>query len=482
MPVYSLKVGGSLNISTKQDPSRLFALFALILGMAALLIACLIVSSKKAFWYDELTSYYLTIDSSPAHMLQAIAGNVDTAPPLYHLLGWVWIRLFGGAAFSLRLFSSAGMCVAFVLSFELVRRVHGYLVALVASALIFSTSNLILLQNAEARFYGLFVAICAAAALLYQLIGEKNQQLWLLLLINAFVHASLILTHYVGFLYSGAILLAFILRDLSRRQQHFTVYGSVILGWSIFLLWLDSFTNQFSMVKAYTWIPRPDLILLGIVLLAGISLNIPFCLVAFGISSKLLSRHARTLTPERQSFRILGICLISVPFLDWGVSQFATSVFLPRYLLPTAVGWVILLAEVAAPTVTTLAELRKKHRLMTRVFVLVIGLILIVPVLYAIRQPFEVIPGETDQQFGYTDLPIVTTSPHQFLPRYYYSPTIPRYYFVLDWDAALSPLSASTAPTSYKLMEAFKAAYPVVGRNIMSLTDFLGRYDRFPRP
>jgi uncharacterized membrane protein len=97
------------------------------IAVASLIASCIIVSSKKYFWIDELETYLLVGDHSFRHMMIAFGDKFTNVPPLYFVLGWLWARAFGVTELSLRLFSSLGMCVAFVVTWITLRRNYRFL-------------------------------------------------------------------------------------------------------------------------------------------------------------------------------------------------------------------------------------------------------------------------------------------------------------------------------------------------------------------
>src|SRR5262245_28180684 len=65
------------------------------LAVASLVVSCIITSSKRYFWIDELETYYLVGDHSFRHMMIAFGDKFTNVPPLYFVLGWLWTRVFG---------------------------------------------------------------------------------------------------------------------------------------------------------------------------------------------------------------------------------------------------------------------------------------------------------------------------------------------------------------------------------------------------
>ena len=71
-----------------------------ILATLSLITACIIVSSKKFFWNDELFSYYFLADSSFGHMMVAFHDKLNNTPALYFILGWLWAIVFSASELS----------------------------------------------------------------------------------------------------------------------------------------------------------------------------------------------------------------------------------------------------------------------------------------------------------------------------------------------------------------------------------------------
>jgi hypothetical protein len=153
-------------------PSREYLVPAL--AVISLLAACWLVSSQKNFWNDELFSYYLLSDPSFSHMLGAFHDKINNSPPLYFLLGWLWTSGFGSSPLSLRLFSSAGIGLATFVTWLTLRSVYDFRSASIGTLTVFCSSKIILYQNAEARMYGMYLAIASLLILQFQINNSTN--------------------------------------------------------------------------------------------------------------------------------------------------------------------------------------------------------------------------------------------------------------------------------------------------------------------
>jgi hypothetical protein len=108
------------------------------------------------------------------------------------------------------------------------------------------------------------------------------------------------------------------------------------------------------------------------------------------------------------------------------------------------------------------------------------AILLMHPITYAWNVPKEHFPGVNDGKYGYSNLPIVTPFSHDFMKRFHYSPERQRYFFLLDWEAALDIRSWRVSPQMYKVMDALKRDYhKVFDGNIIQIWDFLRMHDRF---
>jgi len=464
------------------------------LSVSALLISCIIVSSKRYFWIDELETYLLVRDHSFRHMLIAFGDKFTNMPPLYFVLGWLWARAFGVTELSLRLFSSLGMCVACVVTWITLRRNYRFWPTVVGTLGTFFLTDLVLVQNAEARMYGLFLAVCSLGVLEFDVINRRQHSLTSALLVNAVIHAAIVQTHLFGILYSGAILSAFVIRDRFFHVFRPRVYLSVVLAWLSLIPYVPTFLNQADGGNPRSWIPEPSLNRLIFMLVPSgsrfLSLVIILVLATSAIRfvfSAVTSRHEQ-LAPEQPSsatevsLRILAFSFLTVPLFIWIISRTLKPLFVERYMIPATLAWAILLAYLASRIIE-----RGKSQLpeawcrkLSPVFLWAFALILLVQPLAYAQSLDESFPGMNDAKYGYRDLPIVTAHCHDFIQRFHYSPERSRYFFVMDWEAALDVRSGLSGPQEYKTMDALKRAYPeVFDDHIIQLSDFLSRHDRF---
>jgi hypothetical protein len=470
-----------------------FAVPALAIG--SLTVSCVILSSKRYFWNDELQSYLLFGDHSFRHMMIAFGDKFTNVPPLYFVLGWLWARAFGVTELSLRLFTSVGMSVACVVTWITLRRNYRFWPTVIGTLGIFCVADLVLTQNAEARMYGLFLAVCALGVLEFDVINRRQHCSKATLLLNALIHAAIVQTHLFGIIYSGVILCAFVIRDRFFKVFRPRVYVSVLLGWLSLIPYVATFLNQADAGNPRAWIPVPDLNKLTLALVPSaspfFSLVIILLLLISAIHSVSRANDSRSQQVPREqassaaevSLLILACLYLAVPLCVWIVSRTVKPLFIVRYMIAGTLAWAILLAYLASRIIENgksqlSAPLGRK---LASVLLWALTIILLThPITYAWSVPNEEFPGIHDAKYGYRDLPIITTFSHDFMKRFHYSPERKRYFFVLDWEAALDPRSGLFSPQEYKAMDALRRDYRRVYRDhIVQLSDFLTRRDRF---
>ncbi|MFD2247914.1 glycosyltransferase family 39 protein [Pontibacter ruber] len=506
LDTYSLKNSSKEEVNTESlqaapvpEKYSRWELLLPVLAILSLLIACIIISPKKYFWNDELYSYYFTSDPSFSGMLAAFHDKINNTPVLYFALGWVWDKAFGSSELSLRLFSSLSMGLALLVTWITVRRQYSFWATSIGILGVFCTSQIILLQNAEARMYGLFLALCALGLYFYDHFNRNQKPSNRMLFLNLLVHAGIVHTHLFGGFYSGAILLALFLSDRYYSRFRPKVYLSVILSWLTILFYLPSFFIQADAGKPRTWIPVPsvtDLLdLLNILAPSFFQLGFVVLLLAVAglhmYRKEAMTDRSTTAGAEKNlntevPLLILAALFILMPVFIWGFSRTIKPIFYDRYMIPSALGWVIFLAYFASRTTdsqkilefssATKSWAKKGSAVM---MLIVAGALIYYPVHEARKLPKQT-PPDAFATDGYDDLPLVVSFSHIFLQTQHYSPQRKKFFFILDWEAAVDENSGLFSPQEYKHLDAIRRNYPErFGNNILTSDEFLSRFDRF---
>lgn len=120
--------------------------------------------TSQSYWFDEATT---------AHEMQLSFGalwhalrSVESTPPLYYVLAWLWAKVFGTGEAGLRSLSAlAGtglIPITYLCGRELVSRATGYVAAALAAV-----SPFMIWYSQEARAYMLFALLCALSLLFF---------------------------------------------------------------------------------------------------------------------------------------------------------------------------------------------------------------------------------------------------------------------------------------------------------------------------
>ena len=156
-------------------------LAALTIAAALLRFATIDVQS---YWFDEALTAKL-VGMPFGDMISAIP-DTELTPPLYYVVAWPWVHVFGTHELALRslsaLFGIALVPVAYLVARELVSRA-----AALATAALVAFNPLLVWYSQEARPYSLLALLCALSLLFF-----LRRRLW------AWAAASVLalLTHY----------------------------------------------------------------------------------------------------------------------------------------------------------------------------------------------------------------------------------------------------------------------------------------------
>jgi hypothetical protein len=445
-------------------------------AVLSLVIACVVCSLHKQAWTDEVFTWRELSDPSLWHLYYAVQHGADGGMPLFYTTAWLWAKAFGTAVLTLRIYSCVAMCAALVVTWRTLRRFYGTWATAFGVLTFWGTSGLVLDENAEARFYGLFLLTVALALNNYsRLIVEPAPKLRLLIL-SLVSQSALVLSHVLGIIYGALILLGLILSDAARGRFRPRIYLFHAAGWLGLLVWLPSIRASMAVGKPHGWIGKPELeylfpaylfapfeqwflllerhsggarwkmvhhavefpmlIVLAVILLLGIR--------------RLFPAEQRTSPDARSALLMAGYLLLSAPLILFVLSYLITPLFLARYMLPSGIGLAIVLADFADARGS---DSPASSRL---VWASVASFLAILPMLSSLVMP----PLSSSWQFldvqrlDHTvpaNLAVVTDWADDFakLMRYPHSPHA-HYYFLLDWPAALA--GPKPAVTSYHLL------------------------------
>ena len=449
-------------------------------SLASLLLSAVLWSAHKQVWMDEIFTWKEVSDRSLWHLYHAILHGADGGQPFFYTTAWLWAKLFGTGVLTLRLYSSVAICGALLVVWITLRRFYGLWSTAVGVLFFWGTSNVVLDQNVEARFYGLYLLIVALTVNLFTRLAESDSPSRLLLFLSFVSQAALVLTHVLGVVFSGLILLALVLVDAAKRRFRIDVYLVYVAGWLALLLWVPAIRASMAAGKPHGWIAMPTVTDLRTAYLFANSLQwlrlfkrhsmewefqvvsrsaelciyLPLLAVFFFGVRRVARMGWRSIASPRGSLLLLAYLMLCAPIILFVLSMAVTPVFVPRYFLPSGIGLAIVLTSFADG-----AGADSQNRLRW-IWVTIVALLLASPVLTV----FAV--GPINLGWAYLDipwveqlvpkgLPVVAGSEEDFvkLMRLGTRPN-GRYYFLLDWPAAL--VGPRAFVLDYNLMKAYR--------------------------
>jgi uncharacterized membrane protein len=230
-----------------------------LLTVAVLLTTCILGSAKKEIWIDEAYTLQVITDHSLPHMMHALANAVDGGMPLYYLVAHGWGVVFGTSLLALRLLSSLFVCAGVLLLWHTLRRAYTAWAVSLAVAATSVTSALLLHQNVEARYYGLYFACAALVFALHVRLASTPIPFHRLVLAAMLANAALIVSHPLGVLYSGAAIAGLTLTDYRSGRLRWSLYASLAASWLLLLAWIGPILKVHDLAVPRNWTPIPTM-------------------------------------------------------------------------------------------------------------------------------------------------------------------------------------------------------------------------------
>ena len=477
----------------KKNKTNKYSLVGCILFVAVMISSCVITSLKEPLWFDELIFKYLVSDDSFGHMFRAIIDKVELSLPFSYIVTWGWVRLFGDSDLAIRLLSSIGICGGGILVFKMLRKTYGVWPAAVGTLSVFCASSWFLYQNSEARFYGLFLFLCAADLFLYQRCSTRGKDTAKLLVPIALVNGAMITTHLYGFIYSFVVIGAVFFCDRKYKEFRPNLYLAGFAGWFCLLPWLRISLGHMTFIREIIgkhgfWTEIPQIGELLETYGFGIGALVPIAIVLMTLYNlgKDEDKQPARIEEERSKMQAyyFAMALFSVPLFCWISSQFTTPLFVYRYFLPSAIGLSTITAWFIKEIETNVSRGSEKKKGMGervyRVTAVLVSLVLLsVPVVDALRlekkPPKDISVGSDLGEAG--DLPIVFaghfSSALVFLPKVHYAENPEKIIFLLDEEVS----SKNRSLFQNEGMDAFKRNY--LPENIQDAEEFLAANDSF---
>jgi len=402
---------------------------------------------------------------------------------------------------------------------------------------VFCTSAMMLVHSAEARYYPLFIACVALAIAAYVRAVDTERLTWKLAAALFFSNLALVLIHIYGVAYSAALLFALVLSDASIRRFRPLVYATIIPTWLALVPILPVLHRVNDLTKPRHWIEPPTLpgvldfyrlyslemplILFAVALLCFVarvlyagqlgsrsariaSAILLLCLLAGAVSMRsyptmldvallaVLIAFAAYGVPRdpgptdhrRRALMLAAAVLLAAPPAAAVFSLVVKPVFVPKYVLPSMLGMVILLTWIAE-TGSRFPLAGRRAGMVAAGWTGLLAAMLLMPPLSAIRETPDQPPtyglARTDVEAVIpAGLPVAVESYFEFLPlRRSTERADAPYHYVGDVEAAWSPAADRSALLHYRGMELWKNLGYLSSDEVPDFHDFLTRYSKF---
>jgi hypothetical protein len=306
------------------------------------------LAGVKPLWYDEIFTSYVSQFSTLDEFWAGLA--CDNNPPLYYLLTHLCVAGFGPSPLALRLPSMIGF---WVLCLCLYRFVAGRSLAPVAwVAALFPIATYAYDYAFEARPYGVLLGCGGLALLGYQSMTERDNRTTAFLFLTLSLAAA-VSTHYYAVLLWIPLGLAELVRSRTRRRVDLPVWLALVLGLTPLLFYLPlieqakAYSSGFWAKPSWALLPATYVHLLERTLL-------PFVGVLIALALAPALTDTRRDVADRPGGRFssheaaLAIGLTLLPLFALLLGFGVTGVYHTRYVLPTVIGFAILLALVTS--------------------------------------------------------------------------------------------------------------------------------------
>jgi len=188
---------------TKSFPQRLWLLLILL---PVLVLTFYNWALADSFWFDEMFSATMAGDSFGSLWKEWF--RYDTHPPLYTLILWVWVRVFGSSELAGRGLSMLFFLAALLAFIRYTRKMPFYMVAV---GLLISFPPITWYFAIEQRSYSLMLALSMIFFFRFRVVGRFDA-------VGAVLISLLSCTHFFGTIATCCFLLVWFMMLLKERR------------------------------------------------------------------------------------------------------------------------------------------------------------------------------------------------------------------------------------------------------------------------
>lgn len=300
--------------------------------IASILYISLIFNNN--LWMDEAFSSVL-VNTDFSNMMQKSAA--DTLPPLYNILNWCMIHLFGFNSVVLRFCSIIPMICVLFMSVNTIYKRFGFLTALIFTICIGGMPSMYY-YGTEIRMYALamaFVTLCGIYGIeCFYTPDFKNFFCLALFTLGAAY------THHFAFVSCGGVFFFLLIALFVKKRMYLKHFFISLLF--IGLLYLPNLFNtlrQMGRVNGYFSMPEFSPSLIASCLKTPFTTTFtPFSAIliaVFVIVPILLLYQTKSLKPLLPGLLCIFVFVFTLTFGATVTLLFKANIFIPRYLFPS---------------------------------------------------------------------------------------------------------------------------------------------------
>ncbi len=213
-------------------------LFLILLFITTYLRVINIISEQ--LWEDEAIS--IAIASAPNNSFWNVIIR-DIHPPLYYLILRGWIILFGKSVFSTRLLSVLFSILTFPVLYLIGKEIKDEKLGLIVIFL-YSLSPFSIFYANEVRAYSL-IHLLFTICLYFAILCIKDPIKLRNYLYLSITGATLIYTHYIGFIYFGILLIGLLIFNRKEKVIYRKVILTILITVASYIPWLPYAVQDF---------------------------------------------------------------------------------------------------------------------------------------------------------------------------------------------------------------------------------------------
>ena len=384
------------------------------------LFSTCLLAARKPLWNDELFTFYIATLPSVSDIWSALLTGAEQIPPFFHLITQMSLFLFGANGLVTRLPEVLGFLVMSLCLFRYVA--NRFSAHSGFAAMLFPLVTAAYYYAYEGRPYGMVLGLAGVCLVCWQSAAEGCQRK-LSLIGLALSFAVAVSSHYYAVLLLMPLAVGEAIRSFSLRRLDFTMWIALGFGMVPLILFMPLIRGaknysahfgaplQWSQITDfYYWLLTPALLPLMVMLLLP-AIYLPTSVSAY-------NQVPRYKAASHEISAALGF--IAIPIVAVTLAKLVTGAFVVRYVLPSVLGFSILLAVAAH-------RLSVGRAIMSALFVLSLSITFIALQVRNFRYVSQASLRQAKTQeflrFNSQDqLPIVVSDLHTFMELAYHAP------------------------------------------------------------